>query len=80
MITGKNLCERGGLHTMISRKGEYIPGKVYSSMKEKFIENWESKCVLGFNSSKEIPEFINHGTSESKMICDICIRELWQDM
>ena len=29
----QNLCEHGGLHPMITRKGKYIPGKVYNSMK-----------------------------------------------
>ena len=33
----KSLCERGGLHPMIARKGKYIPGKVYNSMKETLI-------------------------------------------
>ena len=31
----QNLCGHGGLHPMISRKGTYIPGKEYNSMKEK---------------------------------------------
>ena len=48
----KNLCEHGGFHPMIARKGKYISGKLYNSMKETFIKNWESKSVLGFNSSK----------------------------
>ena len=34
----QNLCENGGLHPMISRKVKYIPGKVYISMKGKFIK------------------------------------------
>ena len=76
----KNLCEHGGLHPMIARKGNYIPGKLYNSMKETFIKNWESKSVLGLNSSKEIPKFTNHDISESNMRCDICIIELWHDM
>ena len=45
----QNLCEHGGLHTIISRKEKYIPGKVYNTMKEIFIKNWESKSVLRFN-------------------------------
>ena len=65
---------------MIARKGKYIPGKVYNTMKETFIENWKSKSVLGFSSSKEIPNFRNHDISESNMRCEICIRELWHDM
>ena len=39
-------------------------------MKETFINNWESKSVLGFNSSKEIPKFTNHEISERNMRCE----------
>ena len=49
-------------------------------MKEIFINNWESKSVLRFNSSKRIPKFTNHDISESNMRCDICIKELWHYM
>ena len=49
-------------------------------MKETFINFWESKSVLGLNSSEEIPNFTNHDISESNMRCDIYIRELWHDM
>ena len=65
---------------MIARKGKYIADKVYNYMKETFIKNWESKSVLGFNSSEEIPKFTNHDISESNMRCDICIKEMWHDM
>ena len=75
--SGQNLCEHGGLHPMIAQKGKYIPGKVYNSMKETFIKNWESKSVLGFNSSEEIPNFTNYDKSDSNMRCEICIKELW---
>ena len=30
----RNLCEHGGFHPMISRKGKYTPGKLYNSTKE----------------------------------------------
>ena len=33
-----------------------------------------------FNSSEEIPNFTNYDISESNMRCDICIKELWNDM
>ena len=62
---------------MIARKGKYTPGKVYNAMKLIFIKNWESKSVLGFNSSEEIPNFTYHDITEGNMRCDICIRELW---
>ena len=75
----QTLCEHGGLHKMISRKGKYIPGKVYNYTKEKFIKKWESKSVLEFNSSEEIPKFTNYDISESNMRCDICIKELSHD-
>ena len=54
---------------MISRKVKYIPGKVYNSMKETFINNWESKSVLGFNSSEDIPNLTNYDISDSNMRC-----------
>ena len=76
----QQLCEHGGLHPMIARNSKYIPGKLYNYMKETFIKNWESKIVLGFNSSKEIPKFTNHEISERNMRCYICIKELWHDI
>ena len=76
----QTLCEHGGLHLMIERKGKYIPVNVYNNIKENFIKNWESKSVLVFNSSEEIQTFANHSISESNMRCDICIRELWHDI
>ena len=63
-----------------TRNGKYIPGKVYNSIIETFIKNWESKSVLEFQSSEKIPKFTNYYISESNMRCDICIRELWHDM
>ena len=68
----QKLCEHGGFHPMIARKGKYIPGKVYTSTEETFIKNWESKSVFGFNSSKGIPKFTNHDISESNMRCEMC--------
>ena len=76
----QNLCEHGCLHPMIARKGKYIPGNAYISMKENFIKNWESKSVLGFNSIEEIPNFTNYDISDSNMRCEMCIKELWHDM
>ena len=72
----QKLCEHGGLHQMIEIRGKYISGKVYNTMKETSIKNWESKSVLVINSSEEIPKFNNHDISESNMRCDICIKEL----
>ena len=46
----QNLCEHGGLHPMTAQKGKYIPGNIYSSMKEAFMKNWQSNSVLEFNS------------------------------
>ena len=76
----QNLCEHDGLHPTKARKGKYIASNVYISMKEKFIKNWQSKSVLGFNSSEEIPKFTNHDISESNMRCEVCIKELWDYM
>ena len=76
----QNLCEHDGLHPMTARKIKYIPGGVYISMKEKFIKNWQSKSVLGFNSSEEITNFTNYDISYIQMKCEVCIKELWYDM
>ena len=48
----QNSCEHGDLHPMTARRGKYIPVNVYISMKDTFIKNWQSKSVLGFNSSE----------------------------
>ena len=72
MITEKKI-KQGNLHPMIARMGRYTPGKVYNTMKEKFMNKWESKSVLGLNSSEEIPNFTNHDISEINLRCDICI-------
>ena len=76
----QNLYEHGGLHPMTERKGTYIPGNVYISMKETFIKIWQSKSVLGFNSSEEITNFTNYDISDRNMRCEVCIKELWDDM
>ena len=65
---------------MTTRKEKYIPGNVYISTKETFIKNWESKSVLGFNSSEEITNFTNYDILDSKMRCEVYIKELWDDM
>ena len=65
---------------MTARKGKYIPVNVYNSMKDSFIKNWQSKSVLGFNSSEGIINFTNHDISDSNMRCEVCIKELWDDM
>ena len=70
----QNLCEHGGLHPMKARKGKYIPDNVYTSMKETFIKNWESKSVLGFNPSEEITNLTNYDISDSNMRCEVCIK------
>ena len=76
----QNLCEHGGLHPMTARKGKYIPVNVYISMKDTFIKNWQSKSVLEFNSSEGITNFTNCDISDSNMRCEVCIKELWDDM
>ena len=65
---------------MTARKGKYIPGNIYISINETFINNWESKSVLGFNSSEEITNFTNYDISDSSMRCEVCIKELWEYM
>ena len=76
----QNLCEHGGLHPMTARKGKYIPVSVYIYMKDTFINNWQYKNVLGFNSSEGITNFTNHDILDSNMICEMCIKGLWDDM
>ena len=65
---------------MTARKGKYILVNVYISMKDTFIKKWQSKSVLGFNSSEGITNFNNHDISDSNMRCEVCIKELWDDM
>ena len=36
--------------------------------------------MLGFNSSEESTNFTNHDILESNMRCEVCIKELWDDM
>ena len=61
---------------MTAQKGKYVPVHVYISMKDKFIKNWQSKSVLGFNPSGGITHFTNHDISDSNMRCEVCIKEL----
>ena len=36
--------------------------------------------MLGFNSSEEITNLTNYDISDSKIRCEMCIKELWNDM
>ena len=63
-----------------STKGKIYPSQGIKFYERKFIKNWESKSVFGYNSSKEIPNFTNHDISESNMRCEIFIKELWHDI
>ena len=36
--------------------------------------------MLGFNSSEWITNFANHDISDSNMRCEVCIKQLWDDM
>ena len=40
------------------------------------MKNWQSKSVLGFNSSEEITNFTHYDISESNMRCELCIKDL----
>ena len=62
------------------RKGKYIPVNVYISMKYNFIKNWKSMSVLGFISGEGITNFTNHDISDSNIRCEVCIKELWDEM
>ena len=61
---------------MTAQKGKYIPDNVYTSMKD----NFQSKSVLGFDSSEIITNFNNHDISYKNMRCGVCIKELRDDM
>ena len=65
---------------MTARKSKYIRVNVYISMKDTFIKKWQYKSVLGFNSSEGMTNFTNHDISDSNMRCELCIKELWDDM
>ena len=65
---------------MIARKVKYTPGNVYNKIKEIYIQNWKDKSLLGIHSSEDIPNLTNHKISESNIKCEICTRQLWNDM
>ena len=65
---------------MTAQKGKYIPVNVYISIKDIFIKNCQSKSVLGFNSSEGITKLTNYDISDSNMRCEVCIKELWDDI
>ena len=74
------LCDHGGLHTMKSRNGKYIPGNSYNQMKEVFIKYWNMKRLLGINSSEDITDLTHHEIPESNVKCEIFTRQIWNDM
>ena len=49
-------------------------------MKEIFIKNWKEKSLLGLYSSGDIPNLTNQEISENNIKCEICTRQLWNDM
>ena len=65
---------------MTARKGKYVPGNVYTSIKDTFNKNVQTKSVLGFDSSEGITNFNNHAISYKNMRCTFCIKKLWDDM
>ena len=54
----QNLCEHGGLHPMIARKGKYIPCKVYNSTKETIIKIGILRVCLDLIQVKKFPSLI----------------------
>ena len=72
----QKLCEHGGGHPITAQKSKYIPGNVYISIIKTFINNWESKSVLGFISSEDITNSTNYDIPDSNMRCEVCIKEL----
>ena len=63
-----------------STKGQIYPRQGIKLFERNIYKNWESKSVLGFNSTEEIPNFTNYDISDSNMRCEVCIKELWDDM
>ena len=53
---------------------------MYTLLQKIHLKNWQSKSVLGFNSSEGITNFTNHNIPDSNMRCGVCIKELWDDM
>ena len=49
-------------------------------MKDTFKKKLLSKSLLGFNSSEAITHFNYHGISFRNIRCEVCIKELWDDM
>ena len=76
----QNVCEHVGLNPMTALKVKYIPGNIYIYTKETFIKNWQSKSVLGFNSSEEITNFTNYDISDINMRCGVSTKKLWDDI
>ena len=48
-------------------------------MKEILIKDWNSKRLLGIDSSEDIPDLTNYDISENSIKCEICTRKMWND-
>ena len=65
---------------MKERKGKYTTGKLYNQRKEILITYWNRKRFLGLHSSENIPALMNYHISQSKIKCEKCTRQLWNDI
>ena len=63
-----------------STEGQIYPIQCIHFYEIYIKNNWQSESVLGFNSSEGITNFTNHDISDSNMRCELCIKELWDDM
>ena len=84
----KSIFDRQQTTLMLTRwiaSNDSTEGQIYPSQcihfNERYIKNkFQSKSVLGFNSSEGITNFNNHDISYSNMRCEVCIKQLWDYM
>ena len=74
------LCDHGGFHPMIERKGKFILDNVYNQTKEIFTKIWKAQSMLGLDSSEEIPNFNNNEISERNIKYGIFTTQLWNNI
>ena len=72
----QNVCEHGGLHQMIARKGKYTPGKVYNHMKETFLKIGNLRVCWDWIQVKKFPSSLTmtyqRAIRDVKFVSDNC--------
>ena len=74
------LMWRSWLTSNDSTKGQIYPWQFIQFYERNNNKYWESKSVLGFNSSEENINLTNYDISDINMNCEMCIKELWNDI